>query len=282
MDTVGGTPKEPVMAFRPRHQDHAIVDVVFAINLAREVPPPVMKTIGELKAEWTNELPISEEIQGHEVFVGPPPSGVSTHRTMVAGHSFKAVKRDGSTEWMVRFLGRLVTVNCGSYTRWNNVWPIARSFLQRACQKVVVGNNSISSIGLQYIDEFVWEGDPKSYSISGLIREGSEFPSALRDKGPLWHLHQGWFESNVEKLRIKGRRLEKLHIDAVERKGQYVTRVDTTLRHDLSDKITDVTRNFDEILDPVFDAMHERNKQLIRSFLTDEMQRRIKLDAPRS
>lgn len=269
--------------FHPRHENHAITEVAFAVSHERVISDSELRDIVDAHDCWRDELPKMEKIIGSSLSVGPA-TQLKPIENQLKGVSFGAVKRDGSIDWMVRFVDQLITVNCGSYTRWANVWPTARKYLLRAKESLRARDNNIVAIGLQYVDEFVWKGKLEDYNLDGLFKEGSEyFPQSLRDKGPLWHLHQGWFVKSDADIHLPGRRLEKIHLDAVEINDQFVTRVDTTLRQDLQDPIESVEQAFgltgEGLIDKIFDRLHLRNKQLIRAYLTPEMAARIKLDA---
>jgi len=273
------------MPFAPRHDNHAIAEVAFIVTLAQRPENEQMSRFAaSYEAEWKEELPIKDEITGQVLRFGNlPPNVPQVEQASLEGVNFRTLQRDGSLDWQVTVDGQSIRAHCGSYSRWANVWPTAYSYLERATSSFVSPQNPITSFGLQYIDEFVWDGDLGDYDAALLFDAASQHVlSHMTRSGPMWHLHQGWFEH--EGLVTEGRRLEKIHIDAIQQKGQtdrYPTRIDTTLRHDLSDLISDIALAFggeESISWRVFDAMHVRNKELLKSVLTEEMAERIGLN----
>jgi uncharacterized protein (TIGR04255 family) len=198
------------------------------------------------------------------------------------GVTFDALKRDGSIDWRLRLQQNYIAVNCLSYTRWDQVWPTSRDFLQQVCEILVKPDLPVIGMALQYVDVFLWDGDIKEYRADQLLRKESDhIPSAIFNRGPVWHLYQGWFE--YADLPIEGRRLEKVHIDAVERGSAHATKVDMTLRHDLKDRLPSAGDVFhsergEAPVDTVFTSMHTECKRLLRAFISDQMVERISLD----
>jgi uncharacterized protein (TIGR04255 family) len=270
--------------FRPLYDRHAIKEVVFALTLKRQFEPEEVKAVMEAHERWREELPKISPTTAHRVVFGntPLPPDVEPYEQLgIAGVLFEALKRDGSLDWRLRLEQNWIAVNCLSYTRWADIWPTAKNLLDQVCAIVVNPKLPVVGAALQYIDEFVWEGDIGGYTVADLLRDDSELlPGSIRTKGALWHVHQGWFQ--YEDLSVPGRCLHKVHIDGVERDGKYVTRIDTTLRHDLADELTSYTAVFGSNgkrapIDSVFGEMHDESKRLMASFITEEMAERIDL-----
>ena len=155
--------------------------------------------------------------------------------------------------------------------------------MDRGVQHLTDFSTNLSSFALQYVDEFVWDGAVEDYDIKELFGEQVDIlPSMLQSSGPLWHYHLGWFEDTD--LAQPGRRLHRLHIDAVEQQGEYVVRIDTVIRYDIAQLNLEAVHAFDKVdddqpkVDIVFDDMHERSKNLLRSAVSDGLAARIKLN----
>ena len=273
------------MAFAPRNKQNAIAEVAFVITLAATPEEHKIKAFLDThEADWSDDLPIKEELRGQKFQFGPNlADGPKFIAGSLSGARFRTLQRDGSLDWQVAIEDQLLKVNCGSYTRWANVWPTAKDYLQRLVQSFVSETTSITSLGLEYIDEFVWTGDLSEYDVSSVFDPKSEyFLSRMCNAGYLWHLHQGWFTQDG--LPKGDRRLERIHIDALEEGPniRYPTRIASTLRHDLGQVVDDPDYLFTStegkgFVDSSFVSMHERNKQILKSLLTEEMAARIGL-----
>jgi uncharacterized protein (TIGR04255 family) len=273
--------------FRPIHDRHAIQEVVFVLTLGRGLEAGELGTVVKAHDRWRNDLPRLTRFGAHQIQEitltdDGPPQIKPVEQPGVVGIAFDALKRDGSLDWRLRLQENWIGVNCLSYTRWSDVWPTARNFLAQVGEIIINPKLPIVGMALQYIDLFVWDGDTEQYRADGLFRKGSEYiPSSIWNRGPLWHLYQGWFTE--ENLPVAGRRLEKVHIDAVEGGGVYQTKVDTTSRHDLADELPSYKTAFgtdgeEACIDAVFTAMHLQGNRLLKAYITDEMARRISLD----
>jgi uncharacterized protein (TIGR04255 family) len=271
--------------FRPLHDRHAIQEVVFVLMFGREFAPAEVEAVVKAHDRWREELPKVTRFTAQRIEIqdAGPPQIRPAEEAGVIGVAFDAVKRDGSLDWRLRLQQNWIGVNCLSYTRWNQVWPTARGFLDQVGGILINPKLPVVGAALQYIDLFVWEGDIEQYRADELFRADSGFvPRSIWDKGPLWHLYQGWFQK--EDLPAAGRRLEKVHIDAVEREGTYQTKVDITLRHDLADELPSYRSVFgadgeQACIDASFTAMHTQCSRLLKAYITDEMAERISLNA---
>lgn len=289
------------MPFRPLNDSHALQEVAFALILGRSLDRAEIEAVTSAHNRWQKELPkIAPIFEQQVTFAGletqsalanlpglPIPPGLQlpsmAGSVALKGVVFDAIKRDGSLDWRLRADGEMLGVNCLSYTRWHDVWANARNLLSQACSIVMKPNLPVAGAALQCIDVFLWEGDSAEYRADQLFRMDADyFPRSIRDHGPLWHMHQGWFRH--EGLPFAGRRLEKIHIDAVEgtfggAKG-YSVKIDITLRYDLETPLNSYAALFEgerAFIDIVFNDMHEQNKRFVSEILTEDVQRRIGL-----
>lgn len=265
------------MAFQPRHERHAIHEVVFVLTFARNFSSDDIERVESAHDQWKTELPAVLRPVAIQLPAGensPPALGPG------AAISFDAMKRDGSLDWRLRLQENWIAVNCLTYTHWADVWGQAKSLLNRAVKIAFGDDNSVTSFALQYIDFFDWVGDAKDYQIAELFNKDCEFiPSSIWGKGPLWHLHQGWFCKDG--LPVEGRMLERVHLDATEQSGLNSVKMDTTLRIDLKNNIGSHAELFvgsPALVDNIFSYVHDVHKQIMLKYLTDEMAKRIDLN----
>lgn len=267
------------MAFDAKSGEHAIVEVVFGFQISRPWHPAEIEKLAQSHDRWKADLPrlARHEIQQFVIGEGAPqaitlPGG--------PGISFERIKPNGDLAWRLRCEGNSIFVNCLDYSRWQSAWATASSYIRAVLETVGAEKVSVSGAMLQYIDAFDWTADPKGYDIFQLLDVESQYvPRAAGGYGLAWHLHQGWFVPVNEP--VPGRILQKVHFDALPQNetGQPTVRLDTLLRSDFNGRIS-AQSFFDEksALEEMFIDMHGRNKQLLSSFLTKSVCKKIGLE----
>lgn len=189
------------------------------------------------------------------------------------GVSFERIQPNGDVEWRLRGEGNTLLVNCLKYTRWQEIWPFASELMRGAVEIVGADKLVIAGNLLQYVDVFDWVGPEDEYDVFQLLDWESEYvPRSVHSYGHVWHIHQGWF-TPVERP-VPGRLLQKAHFDAGPRtkNGRLTVKLDTHLRTDFGDHISASTfQNEVSPLEASFMEMHDRNKSVIRSFLTKKV-----------
>lgn len=292
---------ETGVPFRPVHGDHAILEVVFQVTLDRPLLRPDIQALVARHPELSDDLPsvrVTEQVQpvvdaaGGDVFISLPVPGQGPPSTPVL--EFSAFRRDGNIEWRLQCAGPLVTVNCTAYTRWERVWGRAQRYLSLVLGHPLDGEpRRVQRLLLQYIDLFTWQGARGDYRIGELVDLSSPLvPASLRDRGRIWHLHQGWFTPPREIAPDMpdpvpaGRLLERFHVDSVE--GMVVgqstpnlsVRIDNLIRYDLETEEKAPALLEDRGAGAIcFEVMHQLNKRRLGEFLTEAAAKGIGLRA---
>jgi len=269
------------VTFRPKSGNHAIVEVVFGLVLRRPFTPTEMEALALAHDRWKDQLPRLGRTAVLQVLLGEQPASTVQSIQPVSGVSFERIKPDGNVEWRLRADERRFVVNCLNYESWSTIWPRARGYLADACQIALGSDNSITGLLLQYIDVFEWTSNPANYRLDALLSRGSPFvPESLWDKGPRWHLHEGWYRQ--DNLPVAGRLLERLHINGVlDNLGRPTVKMDAYLALELEKAQSSATffGNSAPEIDRLFDELHDLQKGLMRGYLTKEMAQRIGLNA---
>lgn len=265
------------MPFKPIGERHAIEEVVFLIAFSRAFSAIEIGRVVEKHELWKSELPKLTRPQiiqlafgpENEPDVGPPPP--------VAPAAFQSFKRDGSIDWQFKVEDNLLSVNCLTYSRWDAVSRQARSLLDKVLPIVLDQSNRASSVGLQYIDTFLWGGDLEAYKADELFNKKSGFfPEKFRPVGPYWHFHQGEYDylDQTPPKRI----LERVHLDAVMADNIPNVRIDTMLRSDFAGGADATAKTFKNEIFEEFEALHVRNKAVLATVISEELQDQISLN----
>lgn len=263
------------MAFTPISGEHAILEVVFGLSFTRAFAAGEIDGVIKQHGRWKAHLPRVSRSSSFQVMFGdgPPPPEIQVPAS--GGVSFERVKPDGTLDWRLRVDQNTIFVNCLSYTRWGEVWPTAKRYIEEVCA-VFRDDIDVQTATLQYIDVFEWRDDVAGYDASLLFKADSQPAlAAARSTVPLWHLHQGWFRAGIppEFCRF----LERVHVDAVQDVEQVpIIKIDTYIQAQLNEPM-DMPVAMDW-LEGIFEELHARQKVLLSEALTPEMSARIDLN----
>lgn len=267
------------MGFIPQSGQHALIEVVFGFAFTRQLIPKEIALVRTLQEVLKDSLPRVNDIGLHQVtFDGQ--GNVQPTIIPQTGVIFERIKPDGNIAWRLSVDQNAILVNCLEYEGWEQVWPQARSYAELAFQKLSEGEVPVSAIIFQTIDGFYWEGDLAECDPSKLLKiDGTHVPTSLGDRGVLWHLHQGWFEFDLQDL--PGKTLHRVHLDANHNpaaNNRPEVRMDTTLQLNLHAPVAG--QNICEdggVLEKAFQVLHDRNKQIMKDYLSEAMCEMIKL-----
>lgn len=262
------------MGFRAASGRNAIVEVAFAVGLSRAWRPSEIQNIIAAHELWKELLPRVSPTQAQQVTFGP--EGVSGQVVLTPGVVFESFKPDGNHRWRLVCEQQNLVVNCLEYTSWAEIWGQVRGLLRMVINAGAEDDQQIMSLGLQYIDDFIWDDAPEAYDIGQLLKPGSDLiPTGLAARGRVWHLHQGWFAEAGDGH--PGTVLNRVNIDALPELKPRV-RVDTLHRRDLTQP-QPLTTIVDEatFFDTSFEALHSSHRDLICGLLVAPVRRAIGL-----
>ncbi|WP_172600821.1 TIGR04255 family protein [Cereibacter sphaeroides] len=260
--------------FVPERAQHALVEVVFGIRLTRAWQPREVQAIKSAHGVWRDLLPRVNDVQVHQVMFGP--QGIMQPAIVPAtGVAFERVNPDGSIAWRMTFDNEQIVVNCLVYEGWEVTSPIVYQLFSSALTAAGSTDLAISGLFYQTVDQFRWGGEVADYDVAQLLNVESDFvPAHIAKAGMLWHLHQGWFEDTDRPS--AGPILKRIHFDATNDPLGGI-RMDTLVDKRLNQSI--VAGDFvsqREAVD-VVEWLHEENKVVLRSFLTEETLQSINL-----
>jgi|JI10StandDraft_1071094.scaffolds.fasta_scaffold553945_2 uncharacterized protein (TIGR04255 family) len=274
------------MPFQPKSGAHAIIEVVFGLYFARAFTSTELDALAKAHPLWKEDLPKIARGAfggGFQLMVAEGVGPMMPIPMQGGGVIFESIKRDGSLDWRVRAEGNGLFVNCLAYEGGVNTWAKAKRYIERAADHMGInlGEQMVSSCSLEYIDLFDWEGDVAGYDLEQLLRRNSRYiPATVWERGPMWHLYQGWFRS--ENIPDAKRLLERIHLDGVlDASGVPTVKFDTFMQVEFAKSVSVehviATKNENE---GIFPTLHALNKRIISDYITQEMADRIRLNAP--
>lgn len=257
------------MSFRPVNGNHAIVEAVFVVELASAITHPSMTQFLASHQQLIRELPRKEVI-------GVEPGGP------INQVAFSRMRADGQPSWRLMAVGNAIAINCTAYTRWSEVWSLAQRFLVHAASVLADETLLVQSTRLLVTDVFQWMGPVDDYDARLLLDlSGELLPTTIDRRGPLWHVHQGWFSPIVDVDNAK--QLSRLNVDATHQGGDdFIVTISNDLESTLPNKVPLSVESFIDTDSPIpklFAHMHSSNKRQLASLLIPQIQEVIGLNA---
>lgn len=271
------------MIARPLAGSNAIEAVAFVLTFAREFTQAEIEFLLSLQEKHKAELPSFLKIQGLTVNLADSTEKKPTvmHQTQkFTGVLLQHFQETGKPDWALRVSNNIIVVNCWLYTRWDEVWPKAKKLLLSASQVVDSDSNGITSMTMQTVDKFEYDGIPSSYSITDVFNAESPFLTKKAiGAGTQWHVHQGWFENLAEQGDQGLRRLNVINLASALHNEKLVSTIDHVGKIDFLNGVlpareisspSDLPPN-DLIIDQIFNELHEGNVNVLLQTLSSEM-----------
>lgn len=266
----------PNSQFIPSRSTHAIVGTAFACELAAPVSTEIVTDFVrryDADEDLKSQLPAKSEERGFRIELGLHVGQVGQDGGLL-GARFERYSPDGIIEWSLSLRGALLLVSCNAYSRWSDVFPQATQLLQWALDAMSAFGVGITAVGLEYQDEFNWQGDIEQMNPTELFRSDTDvLPAQMLARRGLWHNYAGWFEDSP--AQVKCRRLVNVNVAFVQRENRGVAQV--TCSH--KGLVSDLAAEAAEIpIASLLDELHTEHKQLVGRLLADPIKQRINLD----
>ena len=263
--------------FDPINRAHAIAELVLFFEFSPDLRE-VLPSLHSLKDVLKEKLPNVEIPQLFQVEFSPKQQSFR----QVPGLELSRSLPDGTPAWIVNIAAPSVAIHCLDYTRWAAVWGEMRGYVGNVFNAIGAAPVSVSSIGLKYVDRFIWRGPEPDYDGALLFRteSGRLHPRAFKS-GSRWHCHTGWFEQGATGEDI----LNQLNIDSgrhiLDGAQVIIVSIDHTqiLRATKPNQLAAYGSGSSQELEKLVQHFHADNKNVLASLLTKTMNTRINLVA---
>jgi uncharacterized protein (TIGR04255 family) len=209
------TPATNQGQFQPVHAAHSIEQAVFVMHFDRPLNPQQLGTVISVTNQFKSELPGGGPIQGMAFSFGGPAIQVPVmpQSMSVAGVLLNRTAPDGSLESELRLEQASMSFRTTRYSRWTTIWNSAQRYFEAVLGVYLDTGAQLVSVGLNFVDKFVWHGDINDCDASKLLRNNSEYVAPhVFNRRDLWHIHSGAFES-VDR---NTKRLINMNIDCLD------------------------------------------------------------------
>lgn len=263
---------------------NAIKTVAFGVEIGARLSSEVLREIGDKHPTVQNFLPRRLETMATDVHiqtaVGAGSTLVPRPEQVLDSVQFQQFRPDGALAWSFAAQRQYLSVTCSDYSRWATVWKTAADLFSRFVP-CVPENFPLAAVGLQYVDQFLIEGNVEAFKLGDVFRKPNDFVAPrVFDLQGLWHSNHGAFEAagvdgwqtlmNVNISLIPGASTQQrvLQIQSLHRAlpvhGEYL-----------------VGQLFGEtdLLNNLMSFSHERNKSVMAGLLCEDMCNRVGLEA---
>lgn len=256
----------------PASESHAIERVSLTYVLSEQLPLKFLKSATAYLDEKLSagEFSAKKTVQFSAVEIGD--AGAAPQSPDVVGFSFFA--KNNATEEVVRVQKDLAQFSASQYGTWKAFYQDAESCIAQFLEKAI-DLTSVRAIKLEYVDRFVYDGDPSSADFSHVINlKGLGVPvAAVQSKMP-WHDRRGWFDQVdrgpvlINSDIIVSDVVHRDRPDTPLKSVQILTVVETRF----PDPIADV-----KDLQAVVDVLHTINKSVVASAITEDAAKKVGL-----
>lgn len=263
--------------FDPVHEAHSIEQVAFVLQFDRFLEDDAFKAIVEESSKFEKQLPAKSMIQNFAIAFGTPNSPPPNVHGAV---SYRKFATNGTLDTELRVERNGFTYVTTSYTRWNPTWQKAKEYLE-ALLIQYIKHARVSTISLSYTDKYIWRGTDNEFRPNLLIDEASKFVSHnIFSMEDFWHSHTGAFY----KVSPHVKRLLNFNVDALEEPIQGKMNKVISLTTVLTDMLDqpgyeslDSRANLVDVFNESMQSMHNFSKEILKSTLATEVQKRIGL-----
>jgi uncharacterized protein (TIGR04255 family) len=247
------------LLFEPINKAHSIAEVLVFVSFESVFNAESKDNFASLEQELNEAFP-------------------PFHPVGVTGNSFEInlcktkTAEDWSVEWTITIAEKTIEIRCLDYPTWKEFWCMICGFLEKVLSKVV--HNSISLLGLRYLDQFVYEGDSGEYDIKKLFNPNTTMISKHSfSTSRKWHCHSGWFSTILGNSQC----LNQLNIDVaspINNQNKYIASIDHNAVFYLfgsSFDSTEIIEKLDSDISQVYNELHQINKDVLSEVLSPEM-----------
>lgn len=265
---------------------NAIRNVLFIFNFASPVPA---EAVFELQKGGVHErlkamLPKTSFQKQQSMVVSEGGNSFTTQQNVV-GCNYEKFSERGNISLGLSVQPNQISVVCGEYTRWEAIRTSVEAVLKACSEWLCKYDVKVGSFALQYLDEFkVTFGPRDERKLLDLLSVDS--PYLVRNFADLdqeFHSHHGYFKN--PDFEIEGRLLNNVNVGANLSGDGESTIVQIQMIHRYDAKAVLELVNIEGKLSPLlvggFEYLHQENKQVIGSLLTEPVKEMIKLNSRR-
>jgi len=262
------------LVWKPLQPNHAIERVRIVVQFGNELPAKFLRKLAADAEELRLKLGFTSKNlrEGRQIIFGPVGVNVEEQPFELIGWDWQKLSPANFPIETLVLENRSLIFETAEYARWTN---FIEKFEETALPSLsaITEVVDVSSFSLEYVDRFIYTGDPNSAAASEILEKiVDQIPTEAAQGKELWHLHRGWFEGiNDQKM------LVNQNLDMQD--GQSVANeVIRSLQIFTKTELRFAQPAFDyNVFKPYLDVMHNRSKELFGTLLKEETKKKIGL-----
>lgn len=260
------------MSWAPITPNHAIVRVRIIIFFAEPVTAKIAENLAENIDRRALGFGARTSVPANSIEIDS--TGIPRVLERLTGWQFARDTEAGQTVEALTLNPQFLAYESAEYGRWSE-------FIERYQQITdeirleIKRTIDVKATALEYLDRFVFEGDPDAASPTLLIQRGivKSLPESILSGQGLWHVHRGWFENVPPHRFLINQNIDAQpykRADAPERRGIGILTKVEQRPHDGS---LDISSFSDDIA-----HMHDVSNRVVREALIENMRIRVGLE----
>lgn len=256
---------------------HAIQSAVFAFEWAEMLTPSMLAGVRERAMKLKHDFPAGIQDQ-KALTVNFTPGAPQVQTEEVSGFMLSRVSSAlGGVARTITVGLHQCLIQVSDYLSWSTAKADVDRYLE-VLLPAITQHRQVTVIGLQYLDIFNWRGNPAELPTAAIFRKDTKYlASNVFSVNELWHNHHGYFESHAEPQEC--RQLDNINVSRVENAGVHSIQILTSHRAQFRAAIWDYSLTAESLITRTLVRMHDRNKEILRDLLSDEVLEIIKLKA---
>ncbi|MCB0066951.1 MAG: TIGR04255 family protein [Caldilineaceae bacterium] len=259
----------------PHAGDHSIQNAVLAVEWSPEIDATQLESIRGAAHGLVQDFK-EETQQTIRVSFSNAPGNVPTSAPApeISGYAYSRFSPAGELQKQVQISRGSCLIVVADYQRWKQLIADVKSVFA-VVLSALPASVTISTVGLQYSDRFIWKANAETLDLREVFRANSPYLTAHSlDCKQAWHSHHGYFEKSV--VPTPHNRLDIININVVDEPSGRAIQVLTSHRAALDGPLQ-AAGALDQVV-AMQDALHDLNKGIFRELLTEPLLQKIHLN----
>lgn len=268
---------------QPFAGDHAIQSAALALDFSSELEVSEVRRVRAAAAGLLGDFPVEHEQHRTTVQMSVGPMAGSTSTVQDLGGFILQKPSPLASNPQTPPLRQIVlsrgsvVIAVADYTRWARFKADTDRYLDTLL-KPINAQKGIASIALQIVDAFIWRGDPDDLNLGEILNPQSALltPNIFKQAATAWHSHHGYIVSQDQPVRHQ--LLENINLNRIIVDGAHQIQIVTSHKLTFERPIYKVLDASRQKVSDLIDKQHSRNKEILASLLSPELQEKIKLN----
>lgn len=243
---------------------HSLAEATFVIAFAGELEGHRMENLHTVGDELSRDFSKRSPNQAVNLSVS---QGKAESSASFNGWTLENVDHEsGLVRWQLAIERSRLIIKCLEYPRWGHFKEKIMSWLGVIQAHLSLEEWPVKEVGTLFTDRFYWSLKGEEYRLDKLFELDSDYLSPnIKNRGPLWHLFQGWIETENNR--------EFLHNLNLSTQWDINKPHKTEVLH-IVRCLKGKDREFDglnlELVSEALEKAHEDNKKMLNKLLSAE------------